>query len=134
MKLVTCIRPLVILTGLIAIPVPLLATDFTWQGGDGANILSATNWVGGSVPPNDGININLTATDRILFIAGAQTIPDVGGAQINIPAGAQIMSTNGGDKVINARVNVAGAGPAGAGAITGGDRWIQPQNLFLTGA
>src|SRR5881394_3830128 len=49
----------------------LHATDYTWQGGTTAtNMLLPANWVGGIVPPNDGININLTPTDKILFAAG----------------------------------------------------------------
>lgn len=111
------------------------AADFTWQGGGSVSIIDAANWVGGVVPPNDGTNINLTAVDRILFTSGGKTIPNDSNRQINVPAGAQILTNNAGDKIIDARVNMAGAGPDTNGALfinTGG--WGKPQNLFLTGA
>ena len=124
----------------------LHATDYTWKGGgDTTNILDPARWVGGIVPANDGTNINLTATDRILFAQDSLPLEETSATldpQINVPVGAQIVVNTGAtaagvnaNKVINVRVAMAGNGPDGNGALyVQSTAWGQPQFTVLTGA
>ncbi len=117
---------------------PALAVDFTWKGGGTTSILDPTNWVGGAVPPNDGTSINLPASDRILFAVANLTIPNDGGRQINVANGAQIVVNVGAGNApigatIDARINIAGNGTDGNGAIyVNNAGWGRPQNIALT--
>src|SRR5688572_10489337 len=103
-------RTLAVLTGIGLTFTSANAADFVWQGGGSASILDAANWVGGTVPPNDGTNINLVTGDIIRFAPGAdRTIPDDSGRQINVPAGAQISAVDDAARRhrVNARINIA---------------------------
>ncbi|MDB6071472.1 MAG: hypothetical protein JWL81_2643, partial [Verrucomicrobiales bacterium] len=109
--------------------------NYVWKGNATTvpNILDPSNWVG-DVPTNDGTNINLGFGDTLGFATGSFYIPDDSGRQINVANGARIFIENGGgNKTIDARVNMEGTGTDTNGAfyISGGD-WGKPQNLFLT--
>ncbi len=110
--------------------------NYVWEGGgtDPNNITDPTNWVGDIAPTNDGTNINLGNGEVISFALNNLTIPDSGGRQINLAAGAQIFSNKGGggDCRVNARVNAQGVGADNNGFFyVEGGGWGMPNNLVL---
>ena len=111
---------------------------YSWEGGgtDPDNITDPTNWLNDIAPPNDGTNINLPSGQIINFATNNLTIPDNSGRQINLAAGAQIVSDKGGggDLRVNARVNAQGLGPDGNGSFyVEGGGWGMPNNFTLVG-